>query len=216
MAVTIYRAATNQSAALRASLRGPRPIRGAGRDPCLRVVQRRGHVTLGKGMPTWTRGKDGTRLRSHGSDEASSSARRLPGPHTVGRAARPGFSRWARPETRPGINRAFCDPAELETRGFRRRAAALRPSAMLSAAPRLRARQSALSAFAGRSFSRGEFSSPSAHGRVVRAAVFPQRLASVVRWEKYEAPLQHVRDGLTAAHILYISKGDYLSSLDRS
>lgn len=32
---------------------------GSGKDPCLRVVQRCGHVTPGEGMPTWTRGKDG-------------------------------------------------------------------------------------------------------------------------------------------------------------
>ncbi|CAB1424903.1 unnamed protein product [Pleuronectes platessa] len=59
MAVRLYRAAANRGAPIRASLRCARPIRCADQDPCLRVVQRCGHVTLGEGMPTWTRGKDG-------------------------------------------------------------------------------------------------------------------------------------------------------------
>ncbi|KAG8007404.1 Solute carrier family 45 member 3 [Nibea albiflora] len=59
MAVRIYRAVPNQSAPFRASLRRVQPIGDAEQDPCLRVVLRCRHVTLGKGMPTWTRGKDG-------------------------------------------------------------------------------------------------------------------------------------------------------------
>lgn len=63
MAVRIYRPASNQSAAFRASLRRAQPISAAERDPCLWIVLRRGHVTLGKGMPTWIRGKDATWVR---------------------------------------------------------------------------------------------------------------------------------------------------------
>lgn len=63
MAVRIYGAASNQSAPFRASLRRARPISAPGRDPCLWVVLRCGHVTLGKGMPTWIRGKDATWVR---------------------------------------------------------------------------------------------------------------------------------------------------------
>lgn len=59
MAVRIYRAVANQSAPFRASLRRAQPIGDAEQDPCLRVVLRCCHVTLGTGMPTWTRGKDG-------------------------------------------------------------------------------------------------------------------------------------------------------------
>lgn len=62
MAVRIYRPAANESAPFRASLRRARPIGDAEQDPCLWVVRRCSHVTLGKGMPTWTRGKDAMRV----------------------------------------------------------------------------------------------------------------------------------------------------------
>ncbi len=130
MAVRIYRAAANQSAPFKASLRCFRPIRDAEQDPCLRVVQRCSHVTLGKGMPTWTRGKDGMWVCSDNNTteekrkhQIKSHRRRsfpppwLSQPHTVGRAKCPGFSRSDHPERRRSINRTFYDPAELETRG---------------------------------------------------------------------------------------------------
>lgn len=127
MVVRIYWAAANQCVPFWASLRGAGPIKGAERDPCLRVVQRCRHVTLGKEMPTWTRGKDGTRVRDDNNTtetrnkgetrravDCATSANTLPA-LKHGRSKQPPGSRRSTPPERPrSINRAvFMTQANL-------------------------------------------------------------------------------------------------------
>ena len=148
MAVRIYRAAANRGAPIRASLRRARPIRCAEQDPCLRVVQRCGHVTLGEGMPTWTRGKDGmcerattiTRRRRTERptySEWSTALRSSAEPRTVGWAKCPRSSCSDRPERRRrSINRScFMTQANLRLVDSCAGAVAFRRIASLSTAP---------------------------------------------------------------------------------
>lgn len=133
VAVRIYRPASNQSAPFRASLRRARPISAAERDPCLWVVLRCGHVTLGKGMPTWIRGKDATWVRYNNTTrggrkrENRNRHRRRRFLHrptfalnTVGRGRFSGSPRsdQQRDGGECGTFFFFFDPAELESRGF--------------------------------------------------------------------------------------------------
>lgn len=131
MAVRIYGASSNQSAPFRASLRRARPIGAPERDPCLWVVLRCRHVTLGKGMPTWIRGKDATWVRYDNNTTKEGRKRQNRRRHrrrcflhrpsfglnTVGRGRYSG-SPWSAHQRHGGSVEHFFDPAELETRGF--------------------------------------------------------------------------------------------------